>query len=284
MKVREGVIVKRVLSTFVLGVFVSACGGSSSSPAAATPAPVASTRVIGLTGNFAFGNIVVGQQVSSTLTITNSGNAALTITGMTAPAGGVYTASSTTGTIAAGGSLPVTILFKPTAAQSYSGTLTVNGDQTSGANTLAISGTGISATPTPPPSAAVVTSTLTGTLTEAGGGALSGALVDVTAGADNGKSTTTDASGRYTLAGLKLGTLTVRAWKQGYDNNYQALALITATATQNFTMSRSASTPAPTPTPTAQCPNPPYVWDANPNVLRCRAPNGQFALSACCGR
>jgi hypothetical protein len=37
----------------------------------------------------------------------------------------------------------VTIQFAPTAAQTYSGTLTVNGDQTSGTNTIAISGTGI---------------------------------------------------------------------------------------------------------------------------------------------
>ena len=82
------------------------------------------------------------QEAASTITITNSGNAALTITGMTAP-GGVYTASSTTGTIEAGGALPVKILFKPTTVQSYNGTLTVNGDQTSGTNILPISGAGM---------------------------------------------------------------------------------------------------------------------------------------------
>jgi hypothetical protein len=50
------------------------------------------------------------------------------------------TASWLSGTIAAGGSQTVTIRFEPTTAATYSGTLTVNGDQTSGTNTIAISG------------------------------------------------------------------------------------------------------------------------------------------------
>ncbi len=34
----------------------------------------------------------------------------------------------------------------------------------------------------------------------------------------------------------------------------------------------------------SSCPNGPYTFDANPNVQRCRAFNGEFAASACCGR
>jgi hypothetical protein len=45
----------------------------------------------------------------------------------------------------------------------------------------------------------------------------------------------------------------------------------------------NAPGPAPGP-PFTSCPTPPYRWDSNPAVLRCRAPNGQFAPSACCGR
>jgi hypothetical protein len=99
-----------------------------------------------LSGNLAFGNVTVGQTATTTLTITNNGNSTLTISGSTVPGGGVYTASWTNGTIPAGGSQQVTEFFAPTAAQSYNGTLTVTGDQTSGTNTIAISGTG-----TPPP-------------------------------------------------------------------------------------------------------------------------------------
>lgn len=116
----------------------SACGGNSTT-ASTSPTPTG-TRIIGLNGNLGFGNVAVGSQATTTLTITNSGNATLTVTGMTGPSG--YTASWTSGTIAGGGTQLVTIAFTPTAAISYSGTLIVNGDQTSGTNSAPISGTG----------------------------------------------------------------------------------------------------------------------------------------------
>ena len=100
------------------------------------------TRIIALTGNLAFGNVTVGQQVQAILTITNNGTGPLTVTGLTGPAGGAYTASWTNGIIPAGGAQQVTVFFRPSAAQSYAGVLTVNGDQTSGVNAIAISGTG----------------------------------------------------------------------------------------------------------------------------------------------
>jgi len=100
------------------------------------------TRIIALSGSLAFGTVNIGQSASATFTITNNGNSTLTITGMTAPAGGAYAGTWTSGTIPAGASQLVTIIFTPAAAQSYNGTLTVTGDQTSGTNTLPISGTG----------------------------------------------------------------------------------------------------------------------------------------------
>jgi len=59
---------------------------------------------------------------------------------------GVFTASATSGTVAAGGSGTVTLTFTPTAATSYSSTLTVTSDATSGTNTTTVWGTGIAAT------------------------------------------------------------------------------------------------------------------------------------------
>jgi hypothetical protein len=88
----------------------------------------------------AFGNIEVGATFTATLDIRNSGNSMLTVTGMTGPTG--YTADWTNGTIAAGALRTVAIKFSPIAEQTYNGTLTVNGDHTSGTNTIAISGTG----------------------------------------------------------------------------------------------------------------------------------------------
>ncbi|HKW03570.1 MAG TPA: choice-of-anchor D domain-containing protein [Vicinamibacterales bacterium] len=125
----------RTASVTIILFAAYSCG--SSSPAAPSPPPA--TRVISLSGNLAFGNAVVGSTATTTLTIANSGSASLTVTGMTGPSG--FTASWTSGVIPAGGSQPVTIGFSPTAVGTYSGTIAVIGDQTSGNNTIAASGT-----------------------------------------------------------------------------------------------------------------------------------------------
>lgn len=132
----------RVLS-FALLPFAVACGGDDSSPTSPSSTPPATTRIINVSGNLAFGEVPVGGQRELSYTITNSGNAPLNVTGTTVT-GGLSThttASWTNGQIAAGGSQTVTVRFQPTTAGSYSGTVAVNGDQTSGSNTVAISGT-----------------------------------------------------------------------------------------------------------------------------------------------
>jgi hypothetical protein len=89
----------------------------------------------------AFADTQIGKSSSATLTIANQGNATLTVTGMTGPS--VTKSSWTSGTIPAGGSQSATITFTPTAAQNYSGTITINGDQTSGTSTIAMTGRGV---------------------------------------------------------------------------------------------------------------------------------------------
>jgi hypothetical protein len=91
------------------------------------------------------------------------------------------------------------------------------------------------------------TVTLSGTVTEAGVGALAGATVDVTDGPDLGKSTTTDTAGRYVLSGLKPGSITVRAGKAGYENSSMKVTLGSTTATQDFTIARSVQPRPPGP-------------------------------------
>ena len=127
-----------VVSLAVL--FSTACGSTSATSPSASPAPT-QTRIIGLSGNLAFGAVAVGSRPTATLTISNSGNAPLTVTGLTGPGG--YTASWTSGTVPGGGTQLVTIGFAPTAATTYNGTLIVNGDQTSGTNSMSVSGTGV---------------------------------------------------------------------------------------------------------------------------------------------
>jgi hypothetical protein len=127
----------------LLAMMAVACGDDGpSSPTSPTPTP-ATTRIIALSGNLAFGEVAVGSSRDATLTIRNTGNAVLTITSLTAPSdlADLLTADWTSGQVAAGASQAVTIRFAPAQPGSYSGTLAVNGDQTSGTNTIAVSAT-----------------------------------------------------------------------------------------------------------------------------------------------
>jgi hypothetical protein len=142
--------VVRLLPTLLLPVTI-ACGGGDSSPTgpSSTPAPSTPTRVIAVSGNLAFGDVAVGGSRDATFTIANTGTATLTVSGMSVSGGlaSYLSASWTSGTIAPGATQTVNIRFQPTTAGSYSGTLTVTADHTSGSNTLPISGnaTGASA-------------------------------------------------------------------------------------------------------------------------------------------
>jgi uncharacterized membrane protein len=110
-----------------------------------TTALVAETRIIGLSGTMAFGDVQVGEESDLELIISNSGNSTLTWSGLSNGKGGI-TATPTSGTVTAGGAMTVTLRFEPTEATSYSSTLTVTSDATSGTNTTTLSGTGIAAT------------------------------------------------------------------------------------------------------------------------------------------
>lgn len=135
--------VNAIAASFLLAL--AGCSGGGSTPSTpttpSTPSvPVTPTRIIALSGDLSFGTVAVGQTADRTLTIQNTGNSTLTVTGMTGPS--AYTASWTSGTIAAGASQSVTVRFAPVAPVSYSGTVTVSGDYTAGTNTISISGTG----------------------------------------------------------------------------------------------------------------------------------------------
>ncbi len=101
-------------------------------------------RGISLSGNLAFGNVIVGTSAQRTLAINSTGTTNLTVTGMSLPAG---FSGNWSGTIPAGGSQNVTITFSPTAVATYSGSVTVNCDATVGTNTLAVSGMGAGLAP-----------------------------------------------------------------------------------------------------------------------------------------
>ena len=96
----------------------------------------------------------------------------------------------------------MTVTFSPTAAQAYTGNITVTGNQASGTNTIAVSGTG----------GTLATFTLSGIVTETPpttSTALAGVRVAFVDGANAGKSATTGADGRYQITGVVNGGYTV---------------------------------------------------------------------------
>jgi Zn-dependent metalloprotease len=100
-----------------------------------------STRIISVSGNLAFGNVAIGNSVTSIFTISNSGNSVLTVSSITYPPG--FSGNWSSGTIAPGATKSVLVTFTPTSATSSGGTVTVFGDQTAGPNTITASGTGV---------------------------------------------------------------------------------------------------------------------------------------------
>ncbi|GAB4396933.1 MAG: hypothetical protein OHK0053_12170 [Microscillaceae bacterium] len=98
------------------------------------------TRIISLSGTLAFGNIDVNQQSTKSFTISNLGDATLTIFSITAPVG--YTLNWDEGQIPAGGSQEILVTFSPTAPQDYNGVVNISSNRTEGPNTLNITGKG----------------------------------------------------------------------------------------------------------------------------------------------
>jgi hypothetical protein len=225
---------KRLLAMLLVGLCVSACSSTPTTPTPtpASPTPGASaTRSISLSGNLAFGTVFVGGSSSQVLTIGNVGTGTMTVSSITAPAGFAFSWMS--GTIAAGGSQPVTVTFSPmSTTDSYAGSVTVAADQTSGTNTMAVSGAG--ATPV---------YTLTGTVTSSATGAvIVGALVTVVGGPAAGQNVRTDAGGVYTFS-VPFGQYQLAASANGFIGQLQPISLSTSvfTVTQGFALDRAAS-------------------------------------------
>lgn len=99
------------------------------------------TRLISLIGDLAFGSVTVGSSSKRTFTINNTGNSTLTVSNITYPDG---FSGDWSGAIPSGGSTNLTVTFSPLVATNYGGNLTIDSDATSGVNTLAVSGTGMS--------------------------------------------------------------------------------------------------------------------------------------------
>lgn len=136
---------KRALGMICLAAAVAACDSKGASPTApTTPTAPAQTRELALEGDLAFGDVRVGSTATKLIRVVNRGSGPLTVTGIAWPASGsVFTANWTNGTIASNQWQDIAVNFTPPTTQSYSGTVTVQANHTSGTNTMAVSGRGV---------------------------------------------------------------------------------------------------------------------------------------------
>lgn len=206
-----------VLASFVAITMAVACGGSKSATTPTSPTTSNPTRVISLAGSLAFGEVPLGATKEATLTVSNSGSAPLSFTGLTISSGLVshFAASPTSGQVPAGGSTPILVRFQPQSSGAFNGTLSVTADHTSGTNTIAISGTGVA-----PPVAVF------GVVADAN---TSRGIVDVTVSAANGPTTRTDGNGYYHLAPVPGGTVTLSYSASGYNAQTSTVSVTTDT-------------------------------------------------------
>jgi hypothetical protein len=126
------------------GVALSGTGTAVAPP----PAPSITTSVTQL----AFGSVTVGKPQSLTVTIGNTGTAALTVSTISTN-NTLFTPSVTsltgTASVAAGASFTLSVQFAPTAAGPQSGTLTLaTNDPAHASVTISLTGTGVAAAPT----------------------------------------------------------------------------------------------------------------------------------------
>ena len=118
-----------------LTMTVSGTGASATSAVTATPA------------NLSFGNEIVGNSNTLPVTLTNTGNSSVTLSGITISGAGITTSGGVSGTtVAPGQSTTVNVTFAPKTAGSVSGSVKVASNATNSPATLAVSGTGLSVT------------------------------------------------------------------------------------------------------------------------------------------
>jgi hypothetical protein len=98
------------------------------------------SRTLAIVLDADFENTLVGETSQSTLTLSNTGNSDISISGFTVPNGFAGTWS---GMIEAGETQRIEISFAPLAATTYGGLLNVSSDMTGGTSSIELFGTGI---------------------------------------------------------------------------------------------------------------------------------------------
>lgn len=101
-------------------------------------------QTIALSGSLDFGNVLLGETAIKTITIANTGNAVLEISGLTLPEG--FSSSVGATTVNANASITAQITFASTELKTYTGSVIISSNAVSGTNSLTLSGTGVTIT------------------------------------------------------------------------------------------------------------------------------------------
>jgi hypothetical protein len=118
--------------------------GSVTVPAAGTG--VAGSAVLSASATSeSFGNVTLGSSDSATVSLTNSGNSSVTISGVATSVGGVSTSGAANVILAPGQATTLTVKFAPTKAGAVSGNITVASNATNSPINIAVSGDGVAA-------------------------------------------------------------------------------------------------------------------------------------------
>ncbi|BDI06434.1 choice-of-anchor D domain-containing protein [Sphaerotilus microaerophilus] len=109
---------------------------------------VAATPAVTLSGStLAFGSVTVGQtSTARSVTLSNSGSAALTINGIAASGTGFAATNNCPTSLAAGSSCTISVTFTPTSAASVTGSVAITSNASGSPHGIGLSGTG-TATP-----------------------------------------------------------------------------------------------------------------------------------------
>ncbi len=129
-------------------VVSNAAGSLMSAPAMLSVIqPSGAPQLSADSSNLSFGNIVVGSSSSAIITLTNSGNAPTTISGVNISAQSFSTSSALAGAVVSPAqSVALGIVFAPASATTFSGTITIASNASNSPISIPVSGTGV-ATP-----------------------------------------------------------------------------------------------------------------------------------------
>ncbi len=97
--------------------------------------------IISLSGNMAFGNVIVGGNAMSTLSVVNTGALSFDVFSVTYPS--KFTGLTTGFTVGPGSSHDITVTYTPTGATNDSGTIVVDSNADTGVESISCSGTGV---------------------------------------------------------------------------------------------------------------------------------------------